>query len=453
MYFVIFHYMRTKTISDFLNTDYRDYSMSIIEERAIPSVIDSFKNVQRKIIDMSNEIWKNGNEKPMKVFQLCGQTCSKKLYVHGDASCNGAIINMCQTFKNSLPLIESDGQVGSLRVPESASPRYVGCKLSPNFRLLYKDFELLENKEEEGQIIEPHFFLPVCPTILLCGSSGLAVGFASNILNRNPKDVVQACIDHLNGKKIKELKPWFAEFSGSWSRDKENPNKWYAKGIYELGKCNVHVTELPPDWTFEKYESYLDGLVDKKTIKDYDNNSSSVVDYDLKFKKDELQALVDKDKLENLLKITSSFTENLTTLDENGKLKIFDCAEDIVKYFVDFRLGYYQKRKDYLLDKYNKELKELCLRAKFIKAIIDKKLVVNNVKKDIIIGWLEDNKFDKIDGSYNYLLNMPIWSLTKERFDDLMEKAKQKKLQIEETEKLEPKEMYLGDLQELKKKV
>ena len=57
--------MRTKTISDFLNTDYKDYSMSIIEERAIPSVIDSFKNVQRKIIDMSNEIWKTGNEKPI----------------------------------------------------------------------------------------------------------------------------------------------------------------------------------------------------------------------------------------------------------------------------------------------------------------------------------------------------------------------------------------------------
>ena len=224
---------RTKTITDFLNTDYKDYSMSVITERAIPSVIDSFKPVQRKIIDMANDIWKTGNEKSMKVFQLCGQTCAKKLYVHGDSSCNGAIITMCQGFKNNLAVLEADGQVGSLRVRAAASPRYVGCHLSPNFRLLYKDFELLERKCEEGQEIEPTWFLPVAPTILINGSSGLAVGYASNILNRNPKDVVNACIDYLNGKKIKELKPWLSEFSGTWTRDLENKNKWYSK-VYIL---------------------------------------------------------------------------------------------------------------------------------------------------------------------------------------------------------------------------
>jgi DNA topoisomerase II len=445
--------IKTRNVSDFLNRELKEYAMDILENRCIPSVIDSFKPSQRKVVYVAEKIWKTGNEKPMKVFQLTGRTAMEAYYHHGNQSMDALITNMGQRFKNNIPILEGIGQYGSLRSPHAGAPRYISTKLSPNFRLIYKDFELLENQIDEGVVIEPKWYLCIIPIIIVNSSSAIGMGYASNILGRNPKDVVQACIDHLNGKKIKELKPWFAEFSGSWTRDKENPNKWYAKGIYELGKCNVHVTELPPDWTFEKYESYLDGLVDKKTIKDYDNNSSSVVDYDLKFKKDELQALVDKDKLENLLKITSSFTENLTTLDENGKLKIFDCAEDIVKYFVEFRLGYYQKRKDYLLDKYNKELKELCLRAKFIKSIIDKKLVVNNVKKEIIIGWLEDNHFDKIDGSYNYLLNMPIWSLTKERFDDLMEKAKQKKLQIEETEKLKPKEMYLGDLQELKKKV
>jgi DNA topoisomerase II len=445
--------IKTRNVSDFLNRELKEYAMDILENRCIPSVIDSFKPSQRKVVYVAEKIWKTGNEKPMKVFQLTGRTAMEAYYHHGNQSMDALITNMGQRFKNNIPILEGIGQYGSLRSPHAGAPRYISTKLSPNFRLIYKDFELLENQIDEGVVIEPKWYLCIIPIIIVNSSSAIGMGYASNILGRNPKDVVQACIDHLNGKKIKELKPWFAEFSGSWTRDKENPNKWYAKGIYELGKCNVHVTELPPDWTFEKYESYLDGLVDKKTIKDYDNNSSSVVDYDLKFKKDELQALVDKDKLENLLKITSSFTENLTTLDENGKLKIFDCAEDIVKYFVEFRLGYYQKRKDYLLDKHNKELKELCLRAKFIKSIIDKKLVVNNVKKEIIIGWLEDNHFDKIDGSYNYLLNMPIWSLTKERFDDLMEKAKQKKLQIEETEKLKPKEMYLGDLQELKKKV
>ena len=446
---------RTKTITEFLDTDYKEYSMSVITERAIPSVIDSFKPVQRKIIDMANEIWKTGNEKSMKVFQLCGQTCAKKLYVHGDQSCNGAIINMCQPYKNSLNMLVADGQVGSLRVRTAASPRYVGCHLSPNFRLVYKDFELLERRIEEGQEIEPIWFLPVIPTITTSGSSGLAVGHASNILNRNPKDVVNACIDYLNGKKIKELKPWLAEFSGTWIRDVDNKNKWYSKGIYTINekKGEVHITELPPSWEFEKYESYLDSLVEKKVIKDYDNNSSSGVDYLLKFKKDELQDLISKEKLESLLKISDSDTENLTTLDENEKLKIFDCVEDIVKYFVDFRLGFYQKRKDYLIEKLSKELRVLAFKAKFIKSIIDKKLVVNNVKKEIIVKWLDDNKFEKIDDSYNYLLNMPIYSLTNERYMELMKNAKDKKEELDLIKEKEPKEMYLSDLNELKKKL
>ena len=446
---------RTKTITEFLDTDYKEYSMSVITERAIPSVIDSFKPVQRKIIDMANEIWKTGSEKSMKVFQLCGQTCAKKLYVHGDQSCNGAIINMCQGFKNNLLMLVPDGQVGSLRVRSAASPRYVGCHLSPNFRLVYKDFELLERRYEEGQEIEPKYFLPILPTAILSGGSGLAVGHASNILNRNPKDVVNACIDYLNGKKIKELKPWLSEFSGEWTRDKENKNKWYSKGIYTVNekKGEVHVTELPPSWEFEKYESYLDSLVEKKVIKDYDNNSSSGVDYLLKFKKDDLQELIAKDKLEAILKIVDSDTENLTTLDENEKLKIFDCVEDIVKYFVDFRLVFYQKRKDFLIDKLSKELRVLAFKAKFIKSIIDKKLVVNNVKKEVIIKWLEENKFEKIDDSYNYLLNMPIYSLTNERYMELMKNAKDKKEELDLIKEKEPKDMYLTDLNELKKKL
>ena len=446
---------RTKTITEFLDTDYKEYSMSVITERAIPSVIDSFKPVQRKIIDMANEIWKTGSEKSMKVFQLCGQTCAKKLYVHGDQSCNGAIINMCQGFKNNLLMLVPDGQVGSLRVRSAASPRYVGCHLSPNFRLVYKDFELLERRYEEGQEIEPKYFLPILPTAILSGGSGLAVGHASNILNRNPKDVVNACIDYLNGKKIKELKPWLSEFSGEWTRDKENKNKWYSKGIYTVNekKGEVHVTELPPSWEFEKYESYLDSLVEKKVIKDYDNNSSSGVDYLLKFKKDDLQELIAKDKLEAILKIADSDTENLTTLDENEKLKIFDCVEDIVKYFVDFRLVFYQKRKDFLIDKLSKELRVLAFKAKFIKSIIDKKLVVNNVKKEVIVVWLDENKFEKIDDSYNYLLNMPIYSLTNERYMELMKNAKDKKEELDLIKEKEPKDMYLTDLNELKKKL
>lgn len=445
--------MRTRSVTDFLNNELREYALDVLENRCIPSCIDSFKPSQRKVVYVAEKIWKNSNEKPMKVFQLTGRTAMEAYYHHGNQSMDALITNMGQKFKNNLPILDGIGQYGSLRCPTAGAPRYISTKLHPNFRLIFKDFELLENQVDEGVEIEPKWYLPILPIVVINSSVSIGMGYSSNILGRNPKDIIQACIDHLNGKKIKELKPWLSEFSGEWERDKENQNKWFSKGKYEITKNDVHITELPPDWTFEKYESYLESLIDKKIIKDYDNNSSSVVDYTLKFKKDDLQELIENDKLENILKITSSSTENLTTLDENGKLKIFDCAEDIVKYFVEFRLGYYQKRKDYLIDKFNKELKNLCFKAKFIKAIIDKKLVVNNTPKQKIVDWLNDNKFEMIDGSFNYLLNMPIHSLTKERFDELMNNAKDKKKQLEEIKTREPKEMYLDDLKELKKKL
>ena len=189
------------------------------------------------------------------------------------------------------------------------------------------------------------------------------------------------------------MKPWLSEFSGTWTRDLKIRISGIQK-VYILNekKGEVHITRIPPSWEFEKYEIYLRFLLKRKSIKDYDNNSSSGVDYLLKFKKDDLQELIAKDKLEAILKIVDSDTENLTTLDENEKLKIFDCVEDIVKYFVDFRLVFYQKRKDYfqVIDKLSK-LRVLAFKAKFIKSIIDKKLVVNNVKKEVIIKWLDEN--------------------------------------------------------------
>lgn len=448
--------MKTKNVSDFLNTEVKEYSVDVIENRAIPSVIDGLKPTARKVVYIADKIWKTGNEKPMKVFQFVGKMAADAYYHHGDASANQVVTGMGQTFKNSLPLLEGVGQYGTLRSPEAGAPRYISTKLSPNFRNLYKDFELLENQIEEGVVIEPKWFIPIIPTVIMNSSTGIAVGFASNILNRNPKDVIQACIDHLNGKKVKELKPWLSEFSGEWIRDTENRKKWYIKGKYEISdkKPEIHITELPPDITFEKYESYLDELVENRTIRDYDNNSSSGVDYVLKFRKEDFDKIVsDKEKLEKLLKMNDSVTENLTTLDENGKLKIFDCVEDILVYFVDFRLKYYHKRKEYFIGKWTDELEELNMKAKFVKAIIDKKLVVSNKPKEEIVSWLETNSFKKINDGYSYLLSMPIYSLTKEKYEELLEKAKAKNEQILELMKKGTEQMYLEDLNELKKKI
>jgi DNA topoisomerase-2 len=443
----------TKTISDFLAEEYRDFSLYTIENRAIPSVIDGFKPTHRKIIFISNQLWKTGNEKPLKVFQLAGKVASDAFYHHGNASLESSIITMAQSFKNNLPLLEEVGQFGSLRSPEPAAARYIGTRLTKNFKLLYKDFELLINKEEEGETIEPYFFLPIIPTVLINGSSGIAVGFSSNILNRNPYEITTACEQALKGKKINDIKPSNPFFTGEYLNDKDNHKKWFIRGkLKVVNTTTVKITELPPSMTFEKYENILDGLVESKAIVSYEDNCKDIIDYTIKFNRENLSKL-DEDKLVKLLKLEETETEIFTTIDETGKLKIFESDKEIIEYFVNFRLGYYHKRKEFLVEQTKSELKILSTRGRFIKAILDNKIEVKSTPKVEIIKNIELLGLDKQDGSYDYLLRMPIWSLTKEVFEKLKSDWKTKKEELEVLEASDPKEMYIKDLQELKKKL
>ena len=247
--------MREKSISQFLSKEYKEFALYSIENRAIPSVIDGFKPVQRKIINASLGVWKTGSEKPLKVFQLSGVVASTQFYHHGNQSLESSIITLAQSFKNNMPLLEEIGQFGSLRSPEPGAARYIGTKLNSNFRHLYKDFELLNFKEEEGEIIEPNYFLPIIPTILINGSSGIAVGFSSNILNRDPREVVDACLQVLSGKKISDVKPFNNYFKGDYIQDENNPKKWIIRGKVQIvNTTTVKISELPPSMTFEKYE-------------------------------------------------------------------------------------------------------------------------------------------------------------------------------------------------------
>lgn len=587
--------MINKSITDFLSDEYKEFALYVLESRAIPSVIDSFKSSQRKIIHISNQIWKTGTEKTLKVFQLSGKVASDCFYHHGDcldpeteilihngeyiklidwydkfrdiefdlicydeeenkfttskghsprigsisnieyeiemdngeifkctnnhpfltkrgwvtadnltesdeivslkdekgitsikknnlieskvfyditvdkhhnfvigkdsmlvthnSSLSNAIVNMAQKFKNNLPLLEEDGQFGSLRSPQAGAPRYIGTKLSKYFKLIYKDFELIEYKFEEGEKIEPHHFLPIIPTILLNGGSGIAVGFSSNILNRNVDEVIQGCIDYLKGKKIKDLKPCLNGFKGEYIQDSENKKKWTIRGKFERkNSITIVISELPPSMTYEKYESHLDKLVENKNIVSYDDNCKDDINYTIKITRSDMNSLTDDD-IVKLLKLEEYQTEIFTTLDEFGKLKIFESSDEIIKYFIDFRIKLYQKRKDYTIDKFKKELKLIESKGKFIKLIIDGKIIVNNQQKEKIILQIENNKLEKIDNSYDYLLRMPIYSLTKELFEKLKDDFKSKKIEIDEIKSLDPKTMYLNDLNELKKKI
>ncbi len=444
----------SRTANDFFDTEYRNYAIYTIGNRAIPSLVDGFKPAQRKIAYAANKLWKTGNEKPMKVFQLGGQAAAISFFHHG--SLDGTIIGMTQEFKNSMPIFQGIGQFGSLRSPEAGAPRYVGVKFNDNFKLLYKDFELVTPQYEDGEEIEPKFFLPIIPTVLLNGGSGIAVGFATNILNRHPLDLIDATTEVLKtGTTQQELKPWINGFWGEVKPQQASAGKsWTFSGTYTVKNTSqVEITEIPPGFTYEKYEQHLESLIEKGIIHSYEDQSSDRVRYLLKFPRVKLSELLADDKLEATLKMNESATENITTLDETGKLRVFDSAQELVFYFVNIRLGYYAKRKAYILESLSREIDLLEDKVKFLQAVVSGILTVSNKPKNELVKKCEEMSLRKVDGSYDYLLSMPIYSLTSEKYQEVQDKLKEKLKEKAKVDATKPESMYLQDLQDLRKKL
>lgn len=441
-----------RTVDDFFDNELCDYAKYVVRHRAIPSVVDGFKPSQRKIAHTANTVWKTGAEKPMKVFQLGGLAASQTMFHHG--SLDGTIIGMTQEFKNSMSIFQGIGQFGSLRSPEAGAPRYVGVKFNENFRLLYQDFDLVEKQTEEGVEIEPKFFLPILPTVLLNGGSGIAVGFATNVLNRHPVHLIDACLEVLSGNSCPVLKPWINGYVGLIDLVPGTKKSWMLHGKFDVKNTStVEITELPPSWTYEKYEAHLDALVNKGLISSYDDHSATTPHYVVKFNRIKLQELIQKNKLADLLKMSERETENFTTLDETGGLKIFDTAEEIVAYFVDFRLKYYDLRRTRLIEKLKSELCVIENRCNFIDAILKQQLVISGRKRSEIETDLKSLCIEKHEDSYNYLLNMALHSLTQEKVKELLASKVKKQKELKSIETTTGRQMYVEDLRDLRDKL
>lgn len=436
-----------KTISDFLDYEYINFAKYVIENRAIPSIVDGFKPTARKAFYVGLKYCKN---KVDKVSTLSGRLISDAQYHNGNTSAESVIVTMAQKYKNGLPIFDGIGQFGTLRDPYPSASRYISVKLNNNILTIFKDNELLKYQDIDGMLCEPLYYLPIVPMVLVNNASGIAVAFATNILNRSIKDIINNCLKFLKKEKIKLSAPIIDGFTGTFIKDVEK-NRWIITGnVLNINATTYEITELPPNMTFQKYESFLDGLLESGDLVDYKNNCHGKISYVLKFRRNFFNDYSETDILK-YLKLIEYETENFTVLDEFGKLKIFDNAEDILKHFVTFRLTFYQKRKDYQIDQINNQINILDNKIRFIKSIIDELLIVNNRKKDMIEKDLVVLKFDKVENNFDYLLRMPIYSLTKETYDRLREDMNVKKQELVDVKKSKPIDTYIKELEDLKK--
>ena len=435
-------------ISEFFKNDFKDFSL-YSSFRGIGNCIDGFKPSTRKLIFTVDK--KNVNQN-MKVANLAASTAELTSYLHGSGSLEGAAVGLAQSWSNNCTLIDPEGNFGNRLNHEAAASRYIFTKKSKWFDLILNqdDKNIIDYRNFEGEEIEPFFYVPIVPLLLVNGSSGIGSGYAQKILPRKLEDIIDAIEKLLNDKKVKSITPSLHSFSGTINSLGEN--KVEIIGTIEKGDAKIIITEVPFSYDLESCIAQFDKLEEKGIIKSCkDLSDSGNFRFELKCTR-EFCALSDHEILDTL-GLVDRQTENFTCISENDSIIVFKNEIDLLKHFIKIRLKYYDKRKVYLLDKKTKLGLELKNKIKFLKEIMGDKLVVYKKSKDEIEKLLTASKYDKIDGSYDYLLSMKIDSFTTEKFKKLEEEYSKIKEEIEIIKAKTEKEMWLEDLNSLKKAI
>jgi len=434
-------------ITNFFANDYVDQA-SYDNLRKIASIIDGQKNASRKIL---HTILEKNIKNEIKVSQLGSKISEFTEYLHG--SLDGVIVGLAQNYAgtNNIPLLVREGNFGTRFSQEASASRYIYTNGSNEFFELFKkeDSPVLKHQYFEGTQIEPMFFVPSLPILLINGSEGVSSGFAQKILPRNPEEIKKYVLSKLAGKtpRTKTFIPYFEGFSGTVEQG-ENSSQWLVKGVANRKGVNkVIISEVPVNYDLKGYIKILDDLEDKKIIQSYkDKSEDDKFLFEVTIPSKTLKSW-DDETLYQRLKLVKKITENYTVIDENNKIKVYSSVIDIINKYIDIKLIYMKKRKQHLHDKLDQLIKFDYSKYLFIKMIVDEKLVIAKRKKDAIVKDLNKvkNILDK-DGSYDYLLNMPIVNLTKEEMDRLDKKIKGSKDQLKELIKTSEEELWKNDL-------
>jgi DNA topoisomerase-2 len=437
------YYIRGKEmeITKFFQDDYTNAAL-YQSFRSIGNFIDGFKPSSRKVfftVDKNNVVTNT------KVANLAADVSSKTQYIHGSASLEGVIIGMAQEFCNNYNLLEPEGSFGDRLNHSAAASRYIFTKKSKWFDKFFNedDKKIIKYREFEGSSIEPFFYTPIVPFILLNGSSGIGNGYAQKILPRKLEDITKAITSILNGKEVKSITPWFRGFEGVVNHLPEN--KVEICGVIENNTTSILIKEVPYSYELIWYLGQLDKLVDSGVIKEYkDLSEDGKFKFDIKCTR-EFGKQEEKDILEQL-KLIDRQTENFTCVSENDSIIVFSNEIELLKSFIKIRLEYYTKRKNYLLGLYKDQSLLLKNKIRFIESIMDNSLVIFKKSKETVEKLLIEQKYDKVDSSYEYLLEMRIDTFTKEKIDKMKAQLAAKELEYKELKAKSEKDLWIGDL-------
>uniref|UniRef100_A0A336LDC4 DNA topoisomerase 2 n=1 Tax=Culicoides sonorensis TaxID=179676 RepID=A0A336LDC4_CULSO len=507
----------TKAISysEFVNLELVLFSNSD-NERSIPNLIDGLKPGQRKVMFTC---FKRNDKREVKVAQLAGSVAEQSAYHHGEQSLCSTIVNLAQNYvgSNNINLLQPKGQFGTRLSggKDSASPRYIFTMMSQLTRIIFNplDDPLLQNQVEDNQKIEPVYYIPIIPMVLVNGTEGIGTGWSTKIPNHNPRDIIANLRRMINGDEPKPMQPWYKNFRGTVQHISDNR-------YVTIGNCAIldnnklEISELPiGTWTQNYKENTLEPLLNgsekvKPLISDYkEYNTDTTIRFVISFAPGEFDKLyAENGGFHRVFKLTSSLSlSTMHAFDANCCLKRYDSAIQILREFYPLRLEFYQKRKDYLEGQLQAECDKLSNQARFIVEKCDRTIVVENKKRknivdellkrgyapDPIAEWKKRVKADEEEEQevvedegaegeedvkpgkaakktvdpeiafqkladvkkFNYLLGMSMWMLTEERKNELLKQRDQKLAELKILRSKSPSQLWLQDLDDLSKKL
>lgn len=403
---------KTKTLDD-LKDQLNEYSLTTFLtddlvkfsyedcQRSLPSAIDGFKESHRKILYAAK---KRRLFSELKVAQFGGYVAEHTNYHHGEQNLFETITKMAQDFvgSNNIPLLAQEGMFGTRLEggKDAASPRYICTRMTEECAKLFPeaDDDLLKRKIDNGDLVEPEYYVPVIPMILINGSAGIGTGWSTNIPMYLPKDVKENVRRWIDGLTVKEMIPGYEGFKGTV--EKVGETKFVTKGEMRVKGNRVTITELPIGLWNDKFKMWCN--TNKEIIDVKDNSTPTDVSFELTTAPD-----FDHEKLRKIMETTLS-TDNMVVFDEEGTI----CRvtiDDIFEMWGNARLKLYEKRKTHQLNELAEKINKTRQRISFIKMVQTGKLVLTDPEAKLLKAMKENKITDKS------LLNLPIGSLSKEK--------------------------------------
>ena len=450
--------IRNMNLSDYLNCELKKFSINDCG-RSIPHVMDGLKESQRKVLYACFLKNLKFSGKTLKVAQLAGFVAEKTAYHHGEQNLYDTITRMANDYigSNNIPYLYRDGQFGSRlnNGKDAASARYIFTKLDKCTKALFcpEDEPLLEHVFDDGEKVEPKYYVPVIPTLLLNGvTSGIGTGWSSNVPCYNPKDLIKCVKCWLSNKKIPDIHPWYKNFQGEIKQISET--KYITYGKLEVHKKNVkRVTELPIGMWTDDFKSYLDGLLEKKFIRNVKNYSTPT--------KVDIHIVEDKYSIAPTLKNLKLFkylhTSNMVLFTDDGIRKFKDTTE-IIEYFCKKRYQLYILRKQKILKDLEKTIIILSNKMKFLQEIINDTFhlfVKQNGKKSSrseqsIVDEFKQKGYDLKYG-HDYMIRMTFKNITTQNVQALQNELQEKQDLYNQVKTTSEKQMWINDIKRFEK--